>query len=143
MFRAKAEKPAVNGEVSESDGDARSVSAVTRLLKPGDKPLDYLQYLRVFATFSASRANKEGEYAAYLRDLLDYLVDFFRRTQPLFDLDAKLEEVEEEFARLYRSGELRRRWQVKKENGEGEDKMDTEEPEESNTYCEACTLNTP
>ena len=44
---------------------------------------------------------KTAEYKQYLTDLLDYLLSFFRRTQPLFDLNGTLHQFEEDFKKAW------------------------------------------
>lgn len=43
-------------------------------------------------------------YKDYLQSLLDYLISFFRRAQPLFNLDGTLLKDEADFARSWEDG---------------------------------------
>jgi hypothetical protein len=45
-----------------------------------------------------------------LQELHDYLLSFFRRTQPLSDLDSILEGFDQEFERKYNDGSLVKEW---------------------------------
>ncbi|OQS07777.1 splicing factor 3A, partial [Thraustotheca clavata] len=63
-------------------------------------PVDYITYLSRFANVSRipeSAKLSDSRYEAYLRGLLDYLTDFYRRTQPLVDLDDVLNEAQAKF----------------------------------------------
>eukprot|EP01128_Nolandella_sp_AFSM9_P006276 TRINITY_DN3187_c0_g1_i1.p1 TRINITY_DN3187_c0_g1~~TRINITY_DN3187_c0_g1_i1.p1 ORF type:complete len:459 (+),score=129.05 TRINITY_DN3187_c0_g1_i1:61-1437(+) len=57
----------------------------------------YTQYLTSFYEFPDRDIQKNKQYRQFLTDLNDYLVDFFRRAQPLDDLEAKLNQNEEAF----------------------------------------------
>jgi len=46
---------------------------------------------------------KDTQYAKYLEELSNYLVDFFRRSQPLFNLDKALAQFEEDFEERWNS----------------------------------------
>jgi splicing factor 3A subunit 3 len=52
--------------------------------------IDYLTYLSIFYTFKDDQIIKDNQYKEYLQELCDYLISFFRRIQPLFDLDKVL-----------------------------------------------------
>jgi len=59
---------------------------------PDDK-LDYGQYLETFTDFASIPPNQKNKvYAKYISDLWSYITGFFKRTQPLVDLEALLAE---------------------------------------------------
>jgi hypothetical protein len=49
--------------------------------------IDYITYLSEFYIFKDDDIVKDNQYKEYLQELSDYLISFFRRIQPLFDLD--------------------------------------------------------
>ncbi|EQC34544.1 hypothetical protein SDRG_07871 [Saprolegnia diclina VS20] len=65
-----------------------------------DAPVDYISYLGRFAQFhkipEAAKLS-DTRYEAYLNDLLAYLKDFYRRTQPLVDLDDVVLDAQTQF----------------------------------------------
>jgi len=54
-----------------------------------DEKIDYSTYLYQFFKFSDNLAKKNKDYQDYISDLLDYLVDFLDRSNPLFDVKRK------------------------------------------------------
>jgi len=98
--------------------------------------LRYLSYLSSFHMFGASRTGKDLHYkqcvpartrplpryqlsvaltlfsllGRYLQELHDYLLSFYRRTQPLSDLDSILERIDQEFERKFADGSLVKEW---------------------------------
>lgn len=71
--------------------------------------MDYLQYLSKFDKFQTVPKDKKikfrGKYKGYLEQLLEYVVSFFRRSQPLVNLQQVLAIIEQDFAK---------RWEEKK-----------------------------
>jgi hypothetical protein len=59
-----------------------------------------MEYLTSFHKFDPS-AIRDHNYKNYLQELYDYLVSFFRRSQPLFMLDATITKFTEEFNSLW------------------------------------------
>lgn len=75
----------------------------------GCKKLDYLQYLSEFDDFVNvyPKAIKTSEdYKNYLNQLYDYLHSFFRRSKPLYDIDALDEEALTEFNQQWEQGQV-------------------------------------
>mgnify|MGYP003386391192 CR=1 FL=1 len=74
----------------------------------GDKELDYLQYLEKFNTFFyiPETVKRSRAYAGYVRDLSDYLAQFFRKTQPLVDIDGSVQEWKEAFEEKWATGKM-------------------------------------
>ncbi|POM72273.1 Splicing factor 3A [Phytophthora palmivora] len=66
--------------------------------------IDYLAYLASFSDFSAIPAAQKTQstlYQQYLKDLKEYLLDFYRRTQPLVDLDDVIDETSAKFEKQW------------------------------------------
>jgi splicing factor 3A subunit 3 len=55
-----------------------------------NEKIDYITYLSEFYSFEDEEIVKDNKYREYLHELCDYLISFFRRVQPLFDLDKVL-----------------------------------------------------
>lgn len=78
---------------------------MSRYLKANDAMrLDYISYLGCFYDFSKVSQSvklqyKDG-YGAYLKDLLEYLTSFYRKIQPLVDVDEMIKDVEDNFEKL-------------------------------------------
>ncbi|OWZ15430.1 Splicing factor 3A [Phytophthora megakarya] len=71
--------------------------------------IDYLAYLASFSDFSAIPAAQKTQaapYQQYLKDLKEYLLDFYRRTQPLVDLDDVIEETSAKFEKQWALHEI-------------------------------------
>ncbi|KAF0684402.1 Aste57867_23637 [Aphanomyces stellatus] len=88
---------------------------------------DYITYLgRVgdFAKISQRAKLADQRYDTYLRELLAYLSGFYRRTQPLVDLDDVLSETKAKFEKDWALHRVRG-WEV-------------DENEDDATYCQAC-----
>jgi len=66
---------------------------------------------------------KDKDYVSYIEQLLAYLVSFMQRSQPLFDLDKFLRDIEIEFERKWALGEFTS-WQPKTEDVEMKDVPD-------------------
>jgi hypothetical protein len=69
--------------------------------------IDYITYLRTFYKFNDELDVKDRAYQMYIEGLLSYLISFFKRAQPLFDLERVLKEAEEEFNQRWAEGLFR------------------------------------
>jgi len=63
-----------------------------------------MTYLETFGQFKDRDIVKNAQYKQYLVSLLEYLVSFFRRSQPLFNLNQTLKKFEDEFNVSWESG---------------------------------------
>ncbi|CAI5443196.1 unnamed protein product [Caenorhabditis angaria] len=73
------------------------------------KRVDYMSYLLNFEKFTEipkATTKKTGAYKEYITSLKDYLLSFFGRTRPLYDLEADFAEINERIERQYNSGTL-------------------------------------
>ncbi|CAI5729869.1 unnamed protein product [Hyaloperonospora brassicae] len=71
--------------------------------------IDYLAFLASFSDFSAIPAAQKTQsvpYKQYLKDLKEYLLDFYRRTQPLVDLDDVIDETSAKFEKQWALDEV-------------------------------------
>jgi splicing factor 3A subunit 3 len=60
--------------------------------------LEYEQYLKTLSQFEKVPKNlKNEDYKNYLKDLLEYLIEFYNKSFPFFEIQSELEEVEKEF----------------------------------------------
>lgn len=65
--------------------------------------MDYFSYLDKFYEFqNISLETKNEEYATYLHNLHNYLVDFYSRSQPLSDLSTIFENSDEDFEQRWK-----------------------------------------
>ncbi|RLN97796.1 hypothetical protein BBJ28_00013664 [Nothophytophthora sp. Chile5] len=72
--------------------------------QPARASIDYLAYLASFSDFSAipaAQKTKSAAYQQYLKELKGYLLDFYRRTQPLVDLDDVIGEASAKFEKQW------------------------------------------
>lgn len=69
---------------------------------------DYLQYLERFSTFFylPAEVRRSRHYADYLQHLWDYLTQFYRRVNPMNDLDSAIQSWDSEFDKRVASGEI-------------------------------------
>jgi splicing factor 3A subunit 3 len=73
----------------------------------------------------------DARYEAYLRGLLTYLLDFYRRTQPLVDLDDVIEEANAQFEKDWSLHQVKG-WEEKDNHRDnGSDTLDK-------LFCRAC-----
>ncbi|TDH67544.1 hypothetical protein CCR75_006927 [Bremia lactucae] len=96
--------------------------------------IDYLAYLASFSDFSAippAQKTQSVPYQQYLKDLKEYLLDFYRRTQPLVDLDDMIDETSAKFEKQWASREVVG-WDFKRQS----DQMNVNKRLEH--YCELC-----
>lgn len=80
------------------------------------KDLEYIQYLDIFYTFPHRNistffmahqlifAVRNKEYEDYLVSLFEYLIGFFRRSQPLFDIDTSVSQFVADFNTAWDNG---------------------------------------
>ncbi|XP_043716572.1 splicing factor SF3a60 homolog [Telopea speciosissima] len=83
------------------------------------EPIEYSAYLDVFAQPHKIPRNHKltRQYREYLEHLLEYLIYFFQRKEPLQDLDRVFSKVETEFEELWMDGKIQG-WENKSpENG--------------------------
>jgi len=66
--------------------------------------LEYVKYLEIFYTFPHRSIVRNQDYTDYLTSLYDYLIGFFRRSQPLFDIDSSLKRFEDDFNSTWDQG---------------------------------------
>jgi len=72
--------------------------------------VDYLTYLSRFSEFSdipQAERLRSSAYQSYLCDLKAYLLDFYRRTQPLVDLDDVVAETAAKFEKQWALNEVK------------------------------------
>ncbi|KAI6003673.1 hypothetical protein EDD15DRAFT_2455413 [Pisolithus albus] len=87
-------------------------------LKNIAKRLSYLQYLDVLLAAEVGKLHTElaretlrtKEYETYIHMLHDYLLSFMKKTQPLIDVDSKLQEQDSEFQKKWEAGEFSEDW---------------------------------
>ncbi|KAH7474850.1 Splicing factor SF3a60-like protein [Phytophthora ramorum] len=116
--------------------EALSSSAKTKGKKqPTGSSIDYLAYLASFSDFSAIPAAQKTHsvpYQQYLKDLKEYLLDFYRRTQPLVDLDDVIDET---------SAKFEKQWVLHQIAG-WDSNQDADNADDSSTpahFCELCS----
>ncbi|KAL9266826.1 Splicing factor SF3a60-like protein, partial [Drosera capensis] len=76
--------------------------------KSEEEKLDYSVYLDVFSHPEKipRKLKTTSEYRQYISDLLEYLVYFFERTEPLKDLDRIFAKVSTEFEEQWKDGKV-------------------------------------
>uniref|UniRef100_A0A6B2L385 Matrin-type domain-containing protein n=1 Tax=Arcella intermedia TaxID=1963864 RepID=A0A6B2L385_9EUKA len=82
----------------------KGVKPDLQVLKYGTNDLHYFKYLDIFYKFTDSKVVKDKEYLVYLEELFNYLVEFFKRRQPLYQLDLTLKQFEDDFESEWQSG---------------------------------------
>lgn len=95
----------------ESTGRYLDLNALHTLYNnlKGCKKLDYLQYLSEFDDFVnvyPKTIKTSEDYKNYLNQLHDYLHGFFRRSKPLYDIDALDKEALAEFNQQWEQGQV-------------------------------------
>jgi len=63
----------------------------------GVTKVDYVAFINCFFKFTDRGVVRDSAYKQYLEELAKYLVDFFRRSQPLFDLEEPLRQFTHDF----------------------------------------------
>lgn len=83
------------------------------------KPIEYSAYLDIFSRPNEVPRNLKltRKYREYLEHLLEYLIHFFQRTEPLQDLDRIFSKVETEFEELWADGKIEGWENIGLENG--------------------------
>ncbi|KAG2375119.1 hypothetical protein C9374_010123 [Naegleria lovaniensis] len=74
--------------------------------------IDYMEYLNTIGQFdkiSLDVKNSE-KYKTYLEGLLSYFIDFMTRTQPLMNMQKMIHDVEEDFDKNWREGNVGEVW---------------------------------
>jgi splicing factor 3A subunit 3 len=66
--------------------------------------VDYIEYLERFSSFPDRDSVKNQKYVEYVDSLCKYLVNFVKRTQPMYDIDAKAAEFEKDFNQQWENG---------------------------------------
>lgn len=72
----------------------------------GVEKVDYVTYLTLFDRLFElpKEIKKQAEYRTYLQGLVDYLVEYVARVQPLVDLDFLFNQIEADFEKEYAAG---------------------------------------
>ncbi|TMW57775.1 hypothetical protein Poli38472_014378 [Pythium oligandrum] len=97
--------------------------------------VDYLTYLSCFhdvVDIPEGEKRRSTEYQTYLRELKTYLLDFYRKTQPLVDLDDVIAETRAKFDKQWALNDVKgwdRHASANKENGSDN---------ASALFCKAC-----
>ncbi|KAG1684621.1 hypothetical protein DVH05_010675 [Phytophthora capsici] len=102
--------------------------------QPTGTTIDYLVYLASFSDFSAIPATQKTQsapYQQYLKDLKEYLLDFYRRTQPLVDLDDVIDETTAKFEKQWALRDIAG-WESRQEND------NTDDGKSSAHFCKLC-----
>jgi len=73
-------------------------------LKGVNNDMEYVRYLDIFYEFPDKNTVKNEIYASYLNDLWNYLVSFFKRSQPLFNLSIPLKQFDEDLNKAWSEG---------------------------------------
>ena len=60
--------------------------------------------MEIFSTFPHRTIARNKEYETYLELLLEYLVGYFKRSQPLYDIMPSLQRFEEDFTASWDDG---------------------------------------
>lgn len=113
-------------------GDADSSKA-----RKNGAGVDYLTFLARFSEFSdipQAEKLRSSAYQVYLRDLKTYLLDFYRRTQPLVDLDDVVAETEAKFEKQWALNEVKG-WDRGASGSNGED---SEDAKADPLFCALC-----
>ena len=80
------------------------------------KHIDYIEYLisvGQFEKISIDVKNNE-KYKTYLEDLLQYFIEFMKRTQPLMNIENMLKEVEDDFENNWKNANVTEAWEFLK-----------------------------
>jgi len=89
-----------------------------------------MDYLETFYLFKDEPFDlKESAYQDYLSDMLNYLISFVQRSQPLFEVDEFLQALDKEFDQKWAKGEL----PIQKLTLDAETKASN-----STLFCKAC-----
>lgn len=91
----------MNSEKQKKKTDDHSQDSVTQIM-------DYLTYLSQLSHFSTIENGRKcnDPYLNYLKQLYDYLVQFYQKTQPLSDLDQMLNKTNSDFELKWNRGDV-------------------------------------
>ncbi|KAF0971700.1 hypothetical protein FDP41_009923 [Naegleria fowleri] len=87
-------------------------SVANNVPTPVSVQIDYMEYLNTIGQFekiSLDVKNRE-KYKTYLEGLLAYFIDFMTRTQPLMNIQKMIRDVEEDFDKNWREGNVSEAW---------------------------------
>ena len=96
-----------------------------------------------FFNFHDNLDQKDNEYKKYLDSLWSYLVDFIRRSQPLFELDNFIKELDQQFENMWQtfSGWDKPRGtldDIDDEIPSTDNKKTKDESQQDTIFCDAC-----
>ncbi|DAZ94621.1 TPA: hypothetical protein N0F65_010560 [Lagenidium giganteum] len=134
--------PSRRASSSSSRASRRKEAAARAAIDVGPQ-IDYLTYLTCFHEFSAIPAvekTRSSEYAAYLLDLKTYLLGFYRRTQPLVDLDDVIAETTAKFEKNWALHTVKG-WEKGSHSAneaENEDSNGTSNEQQKDWFCVHC-----
>eukprot|EP01095_Lingulamoeba_sp_RSL-Kostka_P009967 TRINITY_DN3499_c0_g1_i1.p1 TRINITY_DN3499_c0_g1~~TRINITY_DN3499_c0_g1_i1.p1 ORF type:complete len:493 (+),score=176.23 TRINITY_DN3499_c0_g1_i1:25-1503(+) len=119
-----------NGE--EEDNNNNNIYAMDFEAIENEQPkIEYVKYLQNFYKFKPFTKKKDKEYKKYLMELLEYLLDFLKRSQPLYDLSSAMNSIIEDFQRQWDDNTIRS-WKDLNEDDKDEDIQN--DP----LFCQAC-----
>lgn len=74
-----------------------------------DDKITYLKYLALFDRFYDIKQSIKSSvvYKTYVQNMTTYLIDFYKRAQPLFDVNDLIESAHTEFADQWKEGTVR------------------------------------
>jgi splicing factor 3A subunit 3 len=102
--------------------------------------VDYLTYLSCFHDVSAIPEDaklKSPDYQRYLQELKGYLLDFYRKTQPLVDLDDVIAETQAKFDKNWALNEVLG-WDTRTTTQSNENGANGGKPAVESLFCTAC-----
>ncbi|EGC38246.1 hypothetical protein DICPUDRAFT_28986 [Dictyostelium purpureum] len=104
-----------------------------------EKNIDYISYLTSFYKFQYNDLvrMKYSEYKKYLESLLEYLLSFIQRTQPLFNLIPSILKSENEFNEKWEKKQFDPTTEESNNNNVDNNNKDNNE-ENNPLYCKAC-----
>jgi len=66
--------------------------------------IDYVKYLDIFYTFPDRNITKNSPYLEYVKDLWNYLIVFFKRRQPVYNIETTVQQFENDFEKEWANG---------------------------------------
>jgi len=66
--------------------------------------MDYVKYLDIFYTFPERNITKNNPYLDYIKDLWNYLIGYFKRRQPIFNIETTVQQFETDFEKDWSTG---------------------------------------
>ncbi|KAJ5067000.1 splicing factor 3a subunit 3 [Anaeramoeba ignava] len=97
-----------------------------------EKPLDYISYLGIFNEFMFIPENIKlwKSYRNYLNELMDYLINFIKRSRPLFNLKRAMEIIHNDFKQGWENGYFQPKWKKTNQNdGNNQSKKNVDDNE--------------